>query len=76
MAVLYSLIGKCTFYGDKHFLFNVHIMKSVHSLAGVGEIQSSSAGSGYHDEFRHLNLFSDSLSKQYTPISALSSVLS
>ena len=48
----------------------------VNSLAGVGEIQSSSAGSGYHDEFRHLNTFSDSLSKQYTPISAPSSVLS
>ena len=37
---------------------------SIDSLAGVGEIQSSCSGSGYHDEFRHLNTFSDSLSKQ------------
>ena len=36
----------------------------VHSLASVEEVQSSSAGSGYHDEFRHLSTFSDSLSKQ------------
>ena len=51
-------------------------MKSVNSLASVGDTQFISVGSGYHDEFRHLNTFSDSLSKQYTPISAPSSVLS
>ena len=43
----------------------------VNSLAGVGEIQSSSAGSGYHDEFRHLNTFSESLSNCYHSLDPL-----
>ena len=40
---------------SEYFLFNVCVTNPVNSLVGVGEIQSSSAESGYHDKFGHLN---------------------